>query len=391
METECINVASLDAAARERVILRAGRIIREGGLVAFPTETVYGLGADAMNAEAAALIYQAKGRPSDNPLIAHIADFGQVEELAARVPEDAWKIMEAFWPGPLTVILEKKSAVPDGTTGGLPTVAIRMPSHPVAAELIRASGRIIAAPSANLSGRPSPTTAAHVYEDMKGRIPLILDGGPVRIGIESTIIDMTGQMPLILRPGYISPEDLSRVCSMKVTVDPAVASKTMQTDIKARAPGMKYRHYAPKGQLILVEGPGAAVTAAINSFAFRDREEGHRVGVISTEETSSAYLADVVKSVGSRKQPETIASGLYRILRDMDEAGCDCIYSESFYDENLGEAIMNRLLKAAGYRRIQVRSSGKESGFEIAKDPGLKGQEAHRNDEKTGGEKGKQS
>ena len=196
LETECINVASLDADGRERVIDRAGSIIREGGLVAFPTETVYGLGADAMDAEAAARIYAAKGRPSDNPLIAHIADFDQVEKLAARVPEDAWKVMEAFWPGPLTVILPKKAAVPDGTTGGLPTVAIRMPSHPLAAELIRVSGRIIAAPSANLSGRPSPTTAAHVYEDMKGRIPLILDGGPVRIGIESTIIDMTGDRPL---------------------------------------------------------------------------------------------------------------------------------------------------------------------------------------------------
>lgn len=356
METECINVASLDADGRERAIRRAGCIIREGGLVAFPTETVYGLGADAMDGEAAARIYAAKGRPSDNPLIAHIADFDQVEELAARVPEDAWKVMEAFWPGPLTVILPKKAAVPDGTTGGLPTVAIRMPSHPLAAELIRVSGRIIAAPSANLSGRPSPTTAAHVYEDMKGRIPLILDGGPVRIGIESTIIDMTGDRPLVLRPGYISPRELSRLCSSEVTVDPAVASKTMQTHIKAKAPGMKYRHYAPKGQLTLVEGPTDAVTAAINDLTSRDREEGHRVGVISTEETRSAYHADVVKSVGSREHPETIAAGLYRILRDMDEAGCDRIYSESFYDENLGEAIMNRLLKAAGYRRLQVGS-----------------------------------
>ena len=199
MKTQLVTMDALQAAAG---------IIRDGGLVAFPTETVYGLGADAMNAEAAAKIYEAKGRPSDNPLIVHIADKEQVDLLAENVPEAAERIMEAFWPGPLTIILNKKKEVPHGTTGGLNTVAIRMPSHPVAQALIRESGCMIAAPSANTSGRPSPTTAAHVMEDMQGRIPMILDGGAVGIGIESTILDMTGEIPMILRPGYITKEML---------------------------------------------------------------------------------------------------------------------------------------------------------------------------------------
>ena len=355
METECIKITSLDAAAEKNVIEHAGRIIREGGLVAFPTETVYGLGADAMNPDAAARIYEAKGRPSDNPLIAHIADFEQVEELARRVPEEARRIMEAFWPGPLTIIFLKRPEVPDGTTGGLPTIAVRMPSHPVAAQLIRESGRIIAAPSANTSGRPSPTDAAHVYEDMKGRIPLILDGGPVEIGIESTILDMTGDSPVILRPGYISPKSLSNVYGKPVMIDPAVAARTMRKDVRAKAPGMKYRHYAPKGRLVLVEGPAEAVTAAINAFSAKDHREGHLVGVIASAETAGSYRADVVREAGSREDPESVAAGLYRVLREMDELSCDRIYSESFFDEELGEAIMNRLLKAAGHHLIRVR------------------------------------
>jgi len=244
----------------------AGEIIRAGGLVAFPTETVYGLGADAMNSEAAAKIYAAKGRPSDNPLIVHIADMEQVDQLAENVPEQARKIMEAFWPGPLTVILNKKETVPDGTTGGLKTVAVRMPSHPDARALIRESGRMIAAPSANTSGRPSPTTALHVLEDMDGKIPMILDGGPVGIGIESTIVDMTGEVPMILRPGYITKAMLESVVGT-VQVDPAVAGRQMPKNVVAKAPGMKYRHYAPKGQLTLVEGDAGKVIEKINQLA----------------------------------------------------------------------------------------------------------------------------
>ena len=331
----------------------AGKLIRRGDLVAFPTETVYGLGADALNEDAAAKIYAAKGRPSDNPLIVHICSLDQVSEIAEDIPETAWKIMERFWPGPLTVILKKKPIVPDGTTGGLKTVAIRMPSHPVAAALIRVSGRMIAAPSANSSGRPSPTTADHVYEDMKGRIPLILDGGPVRIGIESTIVDMTGDCPVILRPGFITQDMLQEVIGT-VTVDPAVAGREMPVDIVARAPGMKYRHYAPRGQLILVEGDGPRVVEEINRLA-RDREqEGCRVGIIATEETLSSYKIGICRSIGRRSDPETVAAGLYRILREFDDLNCQYIFSESFFEEGLGDAVMNRLLKAAGYRLIEV-------------------------------------
>ena len=235
METELLNIEKVSPEEKAAALKKAGEIIREGGLVAFPTETVYGLGADALNAEASAKIYAAKGRPSDNPLIVHIHDVDQVYEIASEVPEAAKKVMEKFWPGPLTVILNKKSCVPDGTTGGLKTVAIRMPSHPLARDFIRESGRMIAAPSANTSGRPSPTLASHVYEDMQGRIPLILDGGAVGIGIESTIIDMSTDTPTILRPGYITKDMLEEVLP-KVNIDPAVTGRTMKKNVVAKAP-----------------------------------------------------------------------------------------------------------------------------------------------------------
>lgn len=331
----------------------AGEIIRAGGLVAFPTETVYGLGADAMNSEAAARIYAAKGRPSDNPLIVHIADMEQVDLVAREVPEKAKRIMEAFWPGPLTIILNKKDSVPDGTTGGLSTVAVRMPSHPDARALIRESGRVIAAPSANISGRPSPTTAAHVLEDMDGKIPMILDGGPVGIGIESTIVDMTGEVPVILRPGYITRAMLEEVAG-PVQVDPAVAGRTMQKDVVARAPGMKYRHYAPKGKLTLVEGPEDAVIEKINALAEEKVQQGYRVGIIGTDETINAYHAGILRSIGSRKHPESVAANLYGVLRECDELNLDFIYSESFFEAGLGNAIMNRMLKAAAYHLITL-------------------------------------
>ena len=331
----------------------AGQLIRQGDLVAFPTETVYGLGADALNEDAAAKIYAAKGRPSDNPLIVHICRLDQAAEIAEDISEDAWKVMERFWPGPLTVILKKKPIVPDGTTGGLKTVAVRMPSHPAAAALIRVSERMIAAPSANRSGRPSPTSADHVYEDMKGRIPLILDGGPVRIGIESTILDMTGVRPVILRPGFITPEMLEELIG-PVSIDPAVAGREKPVDIEARAPGMKYRHYAPKGQLILVEGADSKVVEEINRLAREREQEGYRVGIIATDETFSSYKAGRRRSIGKRSDPETVAAGLYRILREFDDLDCQYIYSESFFEKGLGDAVMNRMLKAAGYRLIEV-------------------------------------
>lgn len=344
MKTQLVTMDALQAAAG---------IIRDGGLVAFPTETVYGLGADAMNAEAAAKIYEAKGRPSDNPLIVHIADKEQVDLLAENVPEAAERIMEAFWPGPLTIILNKKKEVPHGTTGGLNTVAIRMPSHPVAQALIRESGCMIAAPSANTSGRPSPTTAAHVMEDMQGRIPMVLDGGAVGIGIESTILDMTGEIPMILRPGYITKEMLEKVAG-EVDIDPAVAGKQMPENVVAKAPGMKYRHYAPKGSLVLVEGPEDKVIEKINALTEEKTRLGYKVGVLGTDETLEKYRAGWRRSIGSRECPDSVAAHLYGLLRECDEQELDYIYSESFFADGLGNAIMNRMLKAAGYHLISL-------------------------------------
>lgn len=332
---------------------KAAAIIREGGLVAFPTETVYGLGADGMNEEAAAKIYEAKGRPSDNPLIIHVSDMEQVDLVAKEIPEQARKLMVRFWPGPLTIILKKREEVPAGTTGGLSTVAVRMPSHPVARALIRESGRVIAAPSANTSGRPSPTKAEHVWEDMRGRIPMILDGGTVGIGIESTIVDMTGEVPMILRPGYITEEMLKETIG-RVAIDPAVAGKEKPEHVVAKAPGMKYRHYAPKGQLILVEGPVWKVVDKINSLAEEKTEQGYRVGIIGTDETLASYRTGVKRSIGSRKNPESIAAHLYDILRESDALTLDYIYSESFFEEGLLDAVMNRMLKAAGYHLITL-------------------------------------
>lgn len=379
MNTNWIRMERLNAGERKHALREAGRIIREGGLVAFPTETVYGLGADALNAEAAAKIYKAKGRPSDNPLIIHISDVSQVYNIAKEVPETARILMKEFWPGPLTIILWKKAYVPDGTTGGLPTVAIRMPSHPVARAFIRESGRVIAAPSANTSGRPSPTMAEHVYEDMNGRIPMILDGGPVDIGIESTIIDLTGEKPIILRPGFISRAMLSQAIG-PVGIDPAIVSREPEKeDIIAKAPGMKYRHYAPKGELTLIEGSREAVRDKINSLVKEKIQMGYKVGVIATDETIGSYHGNnpgegktfarsdpdqtgtilvegpLCRSIGSRDHPETVAASLYRILREFDSMECDYIYSESFFEEGLGNAIMNRMLKAAGYHLISLQ------------------------------------
>lgn len=353
MNTLYIDLAAADANSREEAMQQAGRIIREGGLVAFPTETVYGLGADGLNEEACARIYEAKGRPSDNPLILHIVDFSQVDEIAKDVSEEARKIMETFWPGPLTIILSKKECVPKRTTGGLNTVAIRMPSHPDAREFIRKSGRIIAAPSANTSGKPSPTLGRHVYDDMNGRIPMILDGGEIPIGIESTIVDMTGEVPVILRPGYISMEEIARVVG-DAQMDPAIAGRTMKKDMVAKAPGMKYLHYAPKGEMTLIEGDTQKVVKKINALAQEKAAQGYKVGIIGTDETMEFYPKEIRKSIGSREHSETVAANLYRILREMDDFGAEYIYAESFFGEAMGDAIMNRMLKAAGYHVITV-------------------------------------
>lgn len=339
----------------------AGEILAAGGLVAIPTETVYGLAANAMDEKAAAKIYAAKGRPSDNPLIVHIADMDAMAQLVSELPETAVKLAEKFWPGPLTMILPKRPEVPYGTTGGLETVAVRMPSHPVARKLIASSGIFLAAPSANTSGRPSPTRASHVYEDMNGKIDMILDDGPVGIGIESTIVDLSGDVPMILRPGYITKDMLEEVIG-EVQVDPAILSENKDKGFRPKAPGMKYKHYAPKGELLIVSGESGKVIEKITSLASKKMAEGYRVGIIATDETLDAYHIPeneqgdcvTIMSIGTRKDEATISHNLYDILRRMDGAEVDYIYSESFAEGSRGQAIMNRLLKAAGHQRIYV-------------------------------------
>jgi L-threonylcarbamoyladenylate synthase len=308
---------------------KACQILQTGGLVAFPTETVYGLGGDALSLEASAKIYAAKGRPSDNPLIVHIADLKDLYDVAENISDKAAALAEAFWPGPLTMIFAKKEKVPLSTTGGLNTVAVRMPAHPVAAALIRCSGVYIAAPSANTSGRPSPTRAEHVIEDM------------------------TAQQPMILRPGYITKAMMEEVIG-EVCVDPAVLAVEPKQDFVPKAPGMKYRHYAPKGQMMIVEGQTEKVIQKINELV-QEKEAGNKkTAVIAAEETKRAYRCKEVYSIGSRKSEGSIAAGLYDILRKMDDIGAEYIYAESFAEDTLGQAIMNRMLKAAGYQRMKV-------------------------------------
>lgn len=344
-------IRKIDENCIDKAIMKeAGELLKAGALVAFPTETVYGLGANALDAEASAKIYAAKGRPSDNPLIIHIADMESLTLITEEIPEAAVKLADRFWPGPLTMVMRKSDVVPYGTTGGLDTVAVRMPSHPIALELIRHGGGYIAAPSANTSGRPSPTLASHVADDMTGIIPMILDGGAVGIGIESTIVDLTDKVPTILRPGFITREMLEEVVG-EVQID-----KGLEADSKTppKAPGMKYRHYAPKAELVIVEGASEAVVAKINALVKENEEKGIRTGIIGTEETIARYPSGLVKSMGTRNDELSISSHLYGILREFDESDAEVIYSESFEEGAMGSAIMNRLLKAAGHKIIHV-------------------------------------
>jgi len=334
------------------VIAEAGAIIKRGGLVAFPTETVYGLGGDGLNPASSQKIYAAKGRPSDNPLIVHISNMGALEKIVKSVPEDALKLATKFWPGPLTMIFEKSDQVPVETTGGLNTVAVRMPSNRIARALIDAAGGYIAAPSANLSGRPSPTIAKYVVEDMNGRIDMIIDGGASDVGLESTIVDFSEGKPMILRPGYITQKMLEDALKEEVVWDRAIIDADCKTAPKA--PGMKYRHYAPKGELIIVEGKKDAVISKINELVSIDHSKGYKVGVIATLETEDDYRADVVKNVGRKGHEDEVAHHLFRILREFDDEAVDKMYSESFAEDGVGAAVMNRLLKAAGHQVIKV-------------------------------------
>lgn len=345
-------IGKIDKDSQDRIIAQASEILSKGGIVAFPTETVYGLGGNAYDGDVAKKIYAAKGRPSDNPLIVHIACNDDLEKLSDDIPDKAWLLAEKFWPGPLTMILKKNDRIPYSVTGGLDTVGIRMPSHPVANKLIAESGIYLAAPSANLSGRPSPTKAEHVIEDLSGRIDMIIDAGNIDIGLESTIVDLTCPVPTILRPGYITFEMLKEVLG-DVELDKALMTG-VGVGVKPKAPGMKYRHYAPKAQLTIVEGNTDNVINKINEMTAEEEAKGHRVGIMTTTENVSKYQGGIVLDLGSVSERLQIANHLFDELRQFDTLDVDCIFSEGFSEDGLGQAIMNRLVKAAGHKIINV-------------------------------------
>ncbi|WP_286883184.1 L-threonylcarbamoyladenylate synthase [Aneurinibacillus sp. UBA3580] len=327
----------------------AAAIVRNNGLIAFPTETVYGLGGNGLVDETVEKIYTAKGRPSDNPLILHVADRVQLNELVAEIPLMAEALMEAFWPGPLTIVFPKKPGVAMRASAGLDTVAIRMPDHPLALALIRAAQLPIAAPSANLSGRPSPTTAQHVLEDLDGRIDGVLDGGPTGIGVESTVVDITGDVPMILRPGGVTAEQIVEITG-EVAIDPGILGE----EAAPKSPGMKYRHYAPKGEMWLVRGENPAqMTQRVRELARAAADEGKKVGILATEESVHSYDGGhTVVPCGERSDLISVARRLYDVLRQFDQAGVDVIFAETFPESGVGAAIMNRLAKAAGNRYL---------------------------------------
>lgn len=349
METEVLGIEMVDGP-----IERAAALIREGMTVAFPTETVYGLGANALDPGAVARIFAAKGRPADNPLIVHVAEPEEAEAIAI-VPPAARLLMKAYWPGPLTLVMRKKEIVPDAVTAGLDTVAVRMPAHPVALMLIRASGVPIAAPSANRSGRPSPTTAAHVLTDMAGRIPLILDGGPCSVGIESTVLDVSRNPAVLLRPGDVTPAMIGKVLGSSVEI-PAAMLRALPEGAAVRSPGLKHTHYAPRAPLTVVMGPPGAVAFHIQSRVEENSRKGISTGVLATAETVGRYDGDYVISLGSRSEPRQMARSLFSALRRMDEQGVDRIYAEGISPEGEGLAFMNRLLRAAGFTVIDVEA-----------------------------------
>ncbi|CAH0118097.1 Threonylcarbamoyl-AMP synthase [Paenibacillus sp. CECT 9249] len=384
-DTRLWSVASGASADSESAIREAAAMIEAGGTVAFPTETVYGLGADARNTQAVDRIFQAKGRPSDNPLIVHIAGREQLDELVLPYGETARRLMARFWPGPLTLVLPARpGAVSPRVTAGLPTVAVRMPAHDVALRLIAAAGCPVAAPSANRSGRPSPTLAAHVREDLAGRIDGIVDGGPTGVGLESTVVELIGERVNVLRPGGVTPAELREVAG-EVTLEPALdaASDTRPEEAVARertgrdgdavqsrnapradnqtaepaprSPGMKYAHYAPRGAMRIVKGAAPErVSAWIQAELDAARRRGERTGVLAFDEHAGAYRADLVVSCGSLRALETAAQRLYAALRSFDEHGIGFILAEACPEEGIGLAVMNRLVKAAGHRIVEV-------------------------------------
>nr|WP_224749624.1 L-threonylcarbamoyladenylate synthase [Polycladospora coralii] len=329
---------SIEQLRRKIEITEAASRLRAGDLVAFPTETVYGLGAVVTSEEAIARIFEAKGRPSDNPLIIHIGKKEQIYEWAQLVSKQAERLIDAFWPGPLTLVLPHRDHIAKNVTAGLPTVAIRMPAHPIALALLQETGIPVAAPSANRSGKPSPTSASHVWDDLQGRIDILLDGGRSGIGVESTVIDMTGEVPVLLRPGGITLAQLEGVVG-KVETDPGLINDS-QTP---RSPGMKYRHYAPSGEMTIVSGNGEFLQDLVDQA----RAEGKKTGILTTSENVDKYRADVIIPCGDRKEPVTVAKHLYASLRQFDDRGVEVIFAESFPETGVFHSVMNRLRKAA--------------------------------------------
>ena len=333
----------------EDTISRAAHILKQGGTVAFPTETVYGLGADALNPAAVRKIFEAKGRPADNPLIVHIASMDSLDKIATDIPQIAFELMDAFWPGPLTLVLMRKSAVPDITTGGLDTVAVRMPDNPVALALIREAGTPLAAPSANTSGRPSPTTAGHVISDLSGRIDAVIDGGAVVVGVESTVLDVTSDVPVILRPGGVGLEDIKKHVGEVVI---GYTDQTVEEGEVVRSPGMKYTHYSPETRVVLVEGDGRDVAEKISELIDSYSEKNMRVGLLIADETAEHVCADEMYSLGRRDKPEDAARNLFAGLRYLDGRDVDVnvdiiIVDGSVKCDGVGVAVLNRLRKAA--------------------------------------------
>ncbi len=346
METKIIpiNETHIDTEA----LRPAAELIASGGLVAFPTETVYGLGANALNEEAVQRIFKAKGRPSDNPLIVHVAEKADVLSIASQIPEAAQKLMDTFFPGPLTIILPKREGISPAVTAGLGSVAVRMPVHPVARELIRLAGVPVAAPSANLSGKPSPTEARHVAEDMAGRIDAIIDGGVCSVGVESTVVDLTGDHAVVLRPGGVTFEQIQAVLP-DAEIDPHVLRQVTEVD-KPKSPGMKYKHYAPDAEVTVVEGEEGKVREKISRLCFEAKRDGKRVGVLSMGENE--YQADCVLSAGITSRE--YAKHLFSALREFDKQNIDIVFVEYKEEGGMGLAVKNRLYKSAGGNVIHV-------------------------------------
>jgi L-threonylcarbamoyladenylate synthase len=346
------RVFVMDAANPEpEALAQAAEALRKGELVAFPTETVYGLGANATDAAAVMKIFAAKGRPADNPLIVHVADREALAGVVSAVPPDAVKLMNRFWPGPLTLVLPKAAAVPDAASGGLPTVGVRMPDHPVALALIRAAGVPLAAPSANKSGRPSPTSADHVLEDLAGRVAIVIDAGETGVGLESTVLDVTVSPAVLLRPGGITVEQITE------EIGPIVVDRALD-GVKAgeapRSPGMKYTHYAPNSPMILVDGPVLQMQAKIRDLLYEYQQEGRRVGIMCSNESRGVYQAPVILEYGSRADLTSMASDLFSTLRAFDRHEVDVILAEGVPTSGIGLAIMNRLRRAAGGQVVTV-------------------------------------